>query len=229
MKTAQAIAAAVLTMLFSTNGVSATTYTFNIDYNLLDGTLFPNGTGTQFENFEHTPFILPTLYVGDVINTTINFTQGLHLSNSDPGPSGIQQFDIKYTNWSGSESGIVSTYSQLTLLHTHGDIPTPDVVFASWDCNTCAYGGVRQFFSGSSDYSFGGFNMVTTIVAETQPYTPNEMQFQIYAANIDIIHGASGVSAIPEPSTWAMMLIGFFSVGFVAYRRKRNWSQLRFV
>jgi hypothetical protein len=26
--------------------------------------------------------------------------------------------------------------------------------------------------------------------------------------------------AIPEPSTWAMMLIGFFGLGFVAYRRK---------
>jgi hypothetical protein len=28
------------------------------------------------------------------------------------------------------------------------------------------------------------------------------------------------VSAVPEPSTWAMMLLGFAGVGFVAYRRK---------
>jgi hypothetical protein len=27
-------------------------------------------------------------------------------------------------------------------------------------------------------------------------------------------------SSVPEPSTWAMMLIGFFGVGFIAYRRK---------
>jgi hypothetical protein len=27
-------------------------------------------------------------------------------------------------------------------------------------------------------------------------------------------------SAIPEPSTWAMMLLGFAGVGFMAYRRK---------
>ena len=26
--------------------------------------------------------------------------------------------------------------------------------------------------------------------------------------------------AIPEPSTWAMLLIGFAGIGFVAYRRK---------
>jgi PEP-CTERM motif len=29
-----------------------------------------------------------------------------------------------------------------------------------------------------------------------------------------------GVSAVPEPSTWAMMIVGFAAVGFMAYRRK---------
>ena len=28
------------------------------------------------------------------------------------------------------------------------------------------------------------------------------------------------ISAVPEPSTWAMMILGFISVGFMAYRRK---------
>jgi hypothetical protein len=27
-------------------------------------------------------------------------------------------------------------------------------------------------------------------------------------------------SAVPEPSTWAMMILGFMGVGFMAYRRK---------
>ena len=30
------------------------------------------------------------------------------------------------------------------------------------------------------------------------------------------------VSGVPEPSTWAMMLIGFAGIGFVAYRRQRT-------
>jgi hypothetical protein len=30
------------------------------------------------------------------------------------------------------------------------------------------------------------------------------------------------VTAVPEPSTWAMMILGFFGVGFMAYRRKSN-------
>jgi hypothetical protein len=28
------------------------------------------------------------------------------------------------------------------------------------------------------------------------------------------------VEAVPEPSTWAMMILGFVGVGFMAYRRK---------
>ena len=27
-------------------------------------------------------------------------------------------------------------------------------------------------------------------------------------------------SAVPEPSTWAMMILGFAGIGFMAYRRK---------
>ena len=34
------------------------------------------------------------------------------------------------------------------------------------------------------------------------------------------IGNGSPVSAVPEPSTWAMMILGFVGVGFLAYRRK---------
>jgi hypothetical protein len=35
------------------------------------------------------------------------------------------------------------------------------------------------------------------------------------------------VPAVPEPSTWAMLLIGFAGIGFMAYRRKSNGPALR--
>jgi hypothetical protein len=37
-----------------------------------------------------------------------------------------------------------------------------------------------------------------------------------------ILATISNVSAIPEPSTWAMMILGFFGVGFAAYRRNQR-------
>jgi hypothetical protein len=33
--------------------------------------------------------------------------------------------------------------------------------------------------------------------------------------------------AVPEPSTWAMMILGFAGIGFMAYRRKQNGQALR--
>ena len=36
----------------------------------------------------------------------------------------------------------------------------------------------------------------------------------------DIKHVSLNVSAVPEPSTWAMMILGFAGLGFMAYRRK---------
>jgi PEP-CTERM motif len=29
-------------------------------------------------------------------------------------------------------------------------------------------------------------------------------------------------TAVPEPSTWAMMILGFAGVGFMAYRRRNS-------
>jgi hypothetical protein len=35
------------------------------------------------------------------------------------------------------------------------------------------------------------------------------------------------VNAVPEPSTWAMLLLGFAGIGFMAYRRKQDGFQFR--
>lgn len=39
---------------------------------------------------------------------------------------------------------------------------------------------------------------------------------------IDGLLTRESVTAVPESSTWAMMLLGFFGVGFVAYRRRAH-------
>jgi hypothetical protein len=39
--------------------------------------------------------------------------------------------------------------------------------------------------------------------------------------------GDVSVAAVPEPATWAMMILGFLAVGFVAYRRKSNLMDMR--
>jgi hypothetical protein len=46
------------------------------------------------------------------------------------------------------------------------------------------------------------------------------------AFSIDIT-GPSNTPPVPETSTWAMMILGFAGIGFMAYRRKQNGSALR--
>jgi probable HAF family extracellular repeat protein len=38
----------------------------------------------------------------------------------------------------------------------------------------------------------------------------------------DLCYPPGSVGGVPEPSTWAMLLLGFAGVGFVAYRRKNK-------
>jgi hypothetical protein len=42
------------------------------------------------------------------------------------------------------------------------------------------------------------------------------------------LNGGSIASAIPEPSTWAMVLVGFAGIGFITYRRSRTIQPLLF-
>jgi hypothetical protein len=37
-------------------------------------------------------------------------------------------------------------------------------------------------------------------------------------------YSSNAVGAVPEPSTWAMMILGFACLGFMAYRRKNKMA-----
>jgi PEP-CTERM motif len=54
------------------------------------------------------------------------------------------------------------------------------------------------------------FNGTFTSISWTNPIPEDWYAFTV------------GVAAVPEPSTWAMMILGFAGIGFMAYRRKPN-------
>ena len=84
---------------------------------------------------------------------------------------------------------------------------TPEVL------NTIGYTGelssfVLQFSAGGFTYSF----------SDSAPNTHLNSNGTITATI---------ASAVPEPATWTMMILGFCGVGFMAYRRKQNGPALR--
>jgi hypothetical protein len=47
-----------------------------------------------------------------------------------------------------------------------------------------------------------------------------------YNFNAGLVTGFNAVAAVPEPSTWAMMVLGFAGVGFMTHRRRSQSSAL---
>jgi hypothetical protein len=78
------------------------------------------------------------------------------------------------------------------------------------------YGGPNAFFTNNLGTSLV-VNFITPIAASggTDVFSLEE------AVSLNNI-----VVGIPEPSTWAMMLLGFAGLGFVAYRKSRTKTTL---
>jgi hypothetical protein len=93
--------------------------------------------------------------------------------------------------------------------------------------------GFGTFKQGIVTDATGGTTLSFTVLAETignlalSVNPPGDTQ-ALFAADVSgsatgntgNIGGGTMVAPIPEPSTWAMLIIGFFGVGFMAYRRK---------
>ncbi|WP_167552250.1 PEP-CTERM sorting domain-containing protein [Bradyrhizobium sp.] len=66
----------------------------------------------------------------------------------------------------------------------------------------------------------------STIYSDTVPLpTPNLSQTAWSSAIndfSDLTFSATFTSAVPEPSTWAMFILGFAGIGFIAYRKKQG-------
>jgi hypothetical protein len=81
-----------------------------------------------------------------------------------------------------------------------------------------SYSDTLHFVSSTFDAP-PGFN-VTIHAQDVGPDPVGVYTGDVFAT----ITGSADVGAVPEPSTWAMMLLGFAGVGFMAYRRKSKPS-----
>jgi hypothetical protein len=81
---------------------------------------------------------------------------------------------------------------------------TPEII------NNISYTGQNDSFV--FQLSTGGFGYTFTDTANSRLSSSGTIE--------------ATISAVPEPSTWAMMILGFCGLGFVAYRRKPNSAAL---
>ncbi|MCG2632379.1 PEPxxWA-CTERM sorting domain-containing protein [Bradyrhizobium sp. WYCCWR 13023] len=98
---------------------------------------------------------------------------------------------------------------------------------ATWNNPAYGPGGtpITAIFSPSSNATGGfvGWEGLDPFGLSETTYddhvgTPNGVLANIYVGTPTTVGG------VPEPSTWAMMLLGFCSISFMAYRRRSNFT-----
>jgi hypothetical protein len=132
-----------------------------------------------------------------------------------------QDFNVKYTFSLSFTSPNVATDSQLFKLQiTQPTNPTPDNVFNISQTTLDKLGPFTLNGVTVSDIHFvevgdGWYN--------GSKWTNPECG----TSTLEIRADFTFAPPVPEPSTWAMMILGFGGVGFMAYRRKRVGSTLK--
>jgi hypothetical protein len=79
--------------------------------------------------------------------------------------------------------------------------------------------GTVAFISSPADFSL--FTIFTTVPATSSPIDVSDLLSPGASAEGFTALFQTKVSAVPEPSTWAMLLLGFAGLGFVGYRKAR--------
>ena len=86
--------------------------------------------------------------------------------------------------------------------------------------------GTYDDASGTHAFLYDGVTYTTlTGLYAMRPFGINDAG-QIVGQYQVADNGGGGVGGIPEPSTWAMLLLGFAGIGFMAYSRKKYQSWL---
>jgi len=78
--------------------------------------------------------------------------------------------------------------------------------------NSLTTPGLNQILTGGASYECGGYGSTSGACT---------------SSSIRFVGADNFASAVPEPASWALMIVGFAGIGFIAYRRKtRPVSQL---
>jgi hypothetical protein len=165
-------------------------------------------------------FALSATQVGELKseNWTLTATmQNLSLSTINGGGAyaqvllGSQRFDIDL-NASGQNQVLVTDpFSSGSKSYTIAGLGT-------------GYATFSMDYSASTktvDYYVNGSKVISDVAGFTNgDPAPGLVIFGGGDGNFQLVSLAAVTSAVPEPSTWAMMLLGFAGIGFMAYRRK---------
>jgi PEP-CTERM motif len=145
------------------------------------------------------------------LTSTSTFTQAGTLVNVATG--GTETFPGgSPTHWVG---GNTSTTLLIDTVPGTGAKPNDLIVGSSPAANN-GFDQFDPYINGTGTFT------IAASLSNVNSFTVSNVEFFFgtVPTEVDGRPGSFPVGSIPEPSTWAMMILGFFGVGFMAYRRK---------
>jgi hypothetical protein len=122
-------------------------------------------------------------------------------------------------------TGISGTFNgaSITSLFNNPNQPNPSTGAFTWD-NVLFPTGVRVFdrFGVAFATANGTFNIFDAIADGGTTDTTTPYGLIVAETGVETFGTGTLIATVPEPSTWAMMILGFAGLGFMAYRRRKS-------
>ena len=213
-KTALA-AAALIVGAVGASRANAATIVLNLTGTVADGTFNTSmgGGGSTVHTYvldlglgSSVPF---TVSQGDEIQATVTLDTPLTIPSSLPG--GLQFVGLNFSNTDGSDPGTSSnnnTISGYDIFSGGTGISTDQMGTNCGNCLSALFGQAGDTFSFSGLFADSTMNQLDT------SYLVNDVTLS-YQVN-------AFPSAVSEPATWAMLLLGFGAVGLMMRGARRR-------
>lgn len=228
----KALAVAIVSVVISTEASAANLITngdfslgnnvgFSSGYNFVpNGTpngLFPEGTYTVGTN----PFVNHQYFYDD----QGNINQYLIVNGSTGGNGTLPVYTANGTFGPGSYnfSASVADVCCNSSFGNNPNAPSQLRFEISYD-NFLTSTLIAQYTTAPPDA--GVFNPVNEGFIADQVFALRIVDGSLAASGNDFAVDNLVLTAVPEPSTWAMMILGFAGVGFMAYRRRNQPTAL---
>ena len=198
-------ASAAISIGISTNG-GATINTVATDSVIAGTANYLANAGGYFYNVSGNGF--PLLPMPALATNSVNI-------RNEGGAAGTIDVYITQTGLSAFTGGLLSTFTSNTILGATATLTS------YYSLANALYGGTQlQTATFANPGVFSGANAVSGTFSETVRYTLN-----FTGGTGSNFNGTANLSAVPEPATWAMMLVGFGAMG-AAMRRRRSAATL---
>ena len=197
---------------------------------LVIGYSLNGGAVTQLASDAATPGSVG--YVGNVAGYAFNtgafgspvtnqfdlLTQSINIQSSNTTAGTLSVF-VTETNLPTLNSGtLMSSFTSNTLTNATATISS------YYSTTNALYGGTLL---RSTNFLTPGATSATNVVSATGPFSLTTRYDIAFGTGFGNFNGTANVTAVPEPATWAIMLLGFGGMGY-AMRRRKTETRVRF-